>query len=274
MLLLVLGFILKPALASKQVIVSIKPLHSLTTSLLKGIDEPVLLMKNLQSPHHFHLKPSQAKLIQKAKLVVWVGKNIESPLARLFSNLPKGKSLPFSFSSASKESEHENQHYWLDPIKMIAFADKIQNKLQTIYPKNKVTIQSNFESLKRQLQQLNAQITQKFKNKKLSFVTLHNDLMHFNVRYQLKQLASLQTNDHQKPSIKQVLKIKKILKQSTESCIVFNRYAPKKLLNIISSEKHNKTIEIETMGEALSVGGELYFDLMHKLSNQILSCTK
>lgn len=274
LLLFVLSTVLQPALANKKIVVTIKPLHSITTNLLKGVDEPLLLIKNLQSPHHFHLKPSQAKLIQNAKLVIWAGEKIESPLARFFSNLPEGTSLSFSTLINPNQLLQENPHYWLDPIKIITFANEIQKRLQGIYPTDKRTIKSNYESLKLQLQQLNTQISKKLDNKKLSFITLHNDLEHFNARYQLNQLASLQTSDHQKPSIKQVLNIKKILNENQDSCIVHNRYAPKKWLNIINKNQQNKTIEIETMGKALANGGNLYFDLMHKLSNQILSCAK
>jgi len=79
------------ASAAPNVVVSIKPLHSLTAGVMKGVGEPDLIIDGVTSPHDFNLKPSQAKTIQDSDLVIWIGEGLEGFLVKSLENL-EGKS--------------------------------------------------------------------------------------------------------------------------------------------------------------------------------------
>ena len=72
------GAAVTQAAADTNVVVSIKPIHSLVASVMKGAGEPTLLIEGAQSPHSFSLRPSQARTLQEADAVFWVGDGIES----------------------------------------------------------------------------------------------------------------------------------------------------------------------------------------------------
>ncbi|NOR43293.1 MAG: zinc ABC transporter solute-binding protein, partial [Gammaproteobacteria bacterium] len=55
------------------IVVSIKPLYSLVAHLTEGISKPVLLMKQMQSPHHYNMRPSERRLLANAKMIIWTG---------------------------------------------------------------------------------------------------------------------------------------------------------------------------------------------------------
>lgn len=73
--------------AEPKVVVSIKPVHSLAANIMKGIAEPELLLDGTISPHDFTLKPSQAKNLQEADLIIWVGEALEASLSKSIHNL-------------------------------------------------------------------------------------------------------------------------------------------------------------------------------------------
>jgi len=75
------------AQAAPDVVVSIKPIHSLVAGVMKGVGEPELLVQGTTSPHDFNLKPSQAKSVQDADLVIWVGEGIETFLVKSIENI-------------------------------------------------------------------------------------------------------------------------------------------------------------------------------------------
>ncbi|MBV7435417.1 zinc ABC transporter substrate-binding protein [Cardiobacteriaceae bacterium TAE3-ERU3] len=60
-----------------NVVTSIKPLHSLVAQVMDGVGEPVLLMTQ-GSPHGYQMKPSDAKAIAGADLVVYVDDHLET----------------------------------------------------------------------------------------------------------------------------------------------------------------------------------------------------
>jgi len=73
-----------------DVVVSIKPLHSLVARVMQGVGEPSLLVSGGASLHSFSLKPSQAAALQEAELVVWVGPTLESFLHEPLESLAGG----------------------------------------------------------------------------------------------------------------------------------------------------------------------------------------
>ena len=63
--------------ADIKVVTSIKPLHSLVSYVMDGVGTPDLIVDGYNSPHGFSLKPSHAKMLQEADIVIYVGEGIE-----------------------------------------------------------------------------------------------------------------------------------------------------------------------------------------------------
>lgn len=65
-----------------NVVVSIKPIHSLVASLMQGVGQPALIVDGAASPHTFSMKPSHAAALQDADVVFWLGHGFEAFLAK------------------------------------------------------------------------------------------------------------------------------------------------------------------------------------------------
>ncbi len=70
------------AQAETNVVVSIKPIHSLVSAVMEGVGTPSLIVEGASSPHTYALKPSQAQNLEKANVVFWVGDEIEAFLEK------------------------------------------------------------------------------------------------------------------------------------------------------------------------------------------------
>ena len=81
------------ALAAPQVVVSIKPIHSLVASVMKGIAEPQLILKGAGSPHTYQMKPADAELLQNAEIVFWIGPDLEKFLEKPIGSLSAGRAM-------------------------------------------------------------------------------------------------------------------------------------------------------------------------------------
>lgn len=68
--------------AAPNVVVSIKPVHSLVAAIMKGVAEPKLIVDGAASPHTFTMKPSSARALEGAGVVVWVGHGMEAFLEK------------------------------------------------------------------------------------------------------------------------------------------------------------------------------------------------
>ncbi|MFY0735773.1 zinc ABC transporter substrate-binding protein [Aurantimonas sp. NFXS3] len=102
-----------------KVIASIKPVHSLVSSVMAGVGEPTLLVAGSASPHTYAMKPSDAAALQDADIVFWVGDALETflvkPIGTMASDAtsvelvdtPGLETLPFREGGPFEEHEDE-----------------------------------------------------------------------------------------------------------------------------------------------------------------------
>ena len=73
-----------------SVAVDIAPVHSLVARVMRSVGEPNLIIPTNASPHRYNLRPSEAKALQDANLVFWMGEGLapwmENALESLSSN--------------------------------------------------------------------------------------------------------------------------------------------------------------------------------------------
>ena len=70
-----------------RVVADIAPIHSLVAMVMEGVGEPQLLVPQNMSPHHYSMRPSEAKALQEANLVVYVGHDMSPWLEPLFETV-------------------------------------------------------------------------------------------------------------------------------------------------------------------------------------------
>ena len=78
-----------------KVTVDIAPVHSLVSSVMEGVGKPDLIMPAGASPHEYQLKPSNAKSLEDADVVFWIGEDLTPWLE---NGLERG-SPPLNFST-------------------------------------------------------------------------------------------------------------------------------------------------------------------------------
>lgn len=73
--------------ADVKVVVSIKPVHGLVAGVMAGAGTPALLVSGAASPHTYSLKPSDARSLQEADAIFWIGQELEGFLEKPLANL-------------------------------------------------------------------------------------------------------------------------------------------------------------------------------------------
>lgn len=70
------------AASAPSVVASIGPVHALVANVMAGVAEPTLLMPAGASPHTYALRPTDARAIDRADVVFWIGPSLETALVR------------------------------------------------------------------------------------------------------------------------------------------------------------------------------------------------
>jgi zinc transport system substrate-binding protein len=87
--------------AEIRVVATIQPLYSLIANVMDGSGNLSLILKGSTSPHNFTLKPSHAKMLEKADVIFWFGEDLETFLEKPLKSIPK-KAKIISFMELSE----------------------------------------------------------------------------------------------------------------------------------------------------------------------------
>ncbi len=81
--------------ADIRVVASINPIHSLVSAVMDGVGAPDLIMAGAGSPHSYALRPSQARALQDADVIFWVGPELEQFLEKAITTVGQNaRSVP------------------------------------------------------------------------------------------------------------------------------------------------------------------------------------
>ena len=271
------------ALASTNIVVSIKPIHSIVSALTQDISKPKLLLSSQESAHHAHLKPSQLSHLEQADLVIIVHPDFEQGLSKSIRNIPNKKLFSVDYSAINKYDEHDehdehddtNHHSWLSTKKMQQFAHLLSNKLIQIDPTNKTTYQKNLHKFSQKLaalelnsqQQLSAQNNQ-------TLITYNNAFQHFIENNSLKQISSISRQHGENLSIFKILNAKKLINKHQINCLLATNEIPKKRINTLTEGLNINTASIDIIGFDINPGADHYFKLMQTVTQKTAQCLK
>ncbi|MEO1533089.1 MAG: zinc ABC transporter substrate-binding protein, partial [Pseudomonadota bacterium] len=73
-----------------KVVVDIAPAHSIVAKVMEGAGTPTLLLPPGASPHGYALRPSEARALSNADIVVWIGPALTPWLERSLDTLAEG----------------------------------------------------------------------------------------------------------------------------------------------------------------------------------------
>ncbi len=277
--------------AVPNIVVSIKPIHSIVSSLTQGITKPKLLLKTNQSAHHAHLKPSQLSLLSYADLAIFIHPDFEGGLKKALASLNANKKLIIgnvknihlihNEEHDGHDKEHDeyqevvNYHLWLDINNMQIFAKELIERLIKIDPDNQSNYTTNLDKLNKSLNTLKQDINQKlsvYKPKALAGYS--NAFDYFTNANQLKKSTNITSYHGERLSIFKILKAKKTMKNTQTKCLLTTIEVPKKRTNSLTEGLNINSANIDIIGFNIQQGSHHYFELMHNITNKVIQCLR
>ncbi|NKJ09850.1 zinc ABC transporter substrate-binding protein [Rhizobium sp. SG741] len=284
-----------------KVVVSIKPVHSLVAAVMQGVGTPDLIVDGAASPHTYALKPSNARSLQQAQVVFWVGPGMEAflqkPLASLGSNAtvveldqaPGITKLKFreggAFEShddgdepaAGEDHAHDHEefdtHLWLDPHNAKAMVAEITTSLVAANPANALIYEANQKALNDKLDALDTEIASTLapvKNK--PFIVFHDAYQYFEHRYGVRVSGSITVSPETIPGAQRVSEIHSKVADLGATCVFAEPQFEPKLVNVVLEGTAAKSGVLDPEAATLPQGPDLYFTLMRGIASSLKTC--
>jgi zinc transport system substrate-binding protein len=291
---LLLGATALQARADVAVVASIKPIHSLVAAVMEGVGEPALLVSGGASPHIYSLTPADAEALQKAKVIFWVGHEMEAFLEKPLAALPVGatvvslmddkklKLLPVREGNGFDADEHEGKehehgesdpHVWLDPRNAALIAERIAAALIAANPSNAARYSSNVAAMKQELAALEAEITaQVAPLKDRHFIVFHDAFQYFEKRFGINASGAISVHPETPPGAKGIQELRQTIMSAEVRCVFAEPQFDPKLVNLIIEGTEVKTGVLDAEAGTLEPGPALYSQLLRNIAQSLKEC--
>lgn len=285
------------------VVASIKPIHALASAVMEGAGTPALIVEGNASEHIYALRPSQARAIADADLVVWVGPNLESFLTRPLSTVDPGHVLtlidlealtrlkyrvggPFEPDEDEHEDEHGHEeeghhheaggfdgHIWLDPTNAVMIANAIADRLAAKDGAHAALYRQNAQALTARLQALDGELGAAFAPiKGKPFIVFHDAYQYLEHRYGLTAVGSVTVNPEVPASAKRVAALKDKIVSAGATCLFAEPQFDPKLINSLKEGTGAHSGVLDPLGADIPAGPEQYFRLMAQIRTALTGC--
>lgn len=289
--LLLASLVASAALAEvPQVVTDIAPVHSLVAMVMGDLGTPVLLLDKGADPHDFQLRPSQAKAVAGAGLVVWIGPAMSPWLDRALDGTgtagaqlalltaPGTETLTYAEDTKAHEDEEAHQHdglnphAWLDPNNAETWAGLIAAELARLDPPNAATYTANADTARARIDTLDRDIAAQLAPvRNRPFVVFHDAFGYFNAHYGLSLAGAISPGDATSPGAQH---LRDLTARAAGTVCIFPEVNHDADLSAQMADASGAKLgnAMDPEGVSLTPGPDLYAALMTGLADSLTGC--
>ncbi len=283
-----------PAAAAPQVVVSIKPLHSLVAGVTDGVSEPELLLAAGDSPHTYSMRPSEARAVRSADLVVHVSPHMEAFLERALDARGDRQSVlaaadldgiellggrdgeawgEHGHDHGNDDAHRRDYHIWLDPRNAQTITAAVAERLAELDPEHADTYRDNAEAQKQRLSELEADLNQRLEPVRgRPYVVFHDAYQYFEQRFGLEAVGAVTIHPEQPPGARHLNELRGQIRELGAVCVFSEPQFEPAIVRSLVRGLDARPGELDPLGAGLEPGPKAYFQLLERLADGFLDC--
>ena len=287
-----------------KVAVDISPVHSLVSRVMLGVGTPDLIVQAGASPHGYTLRPSEAKALQDAQMVFWMGESLSpwmegaldtlSSDATIITLLERDETILLEFREGAMFEEHDHDdhgdekhddhgdhedhgshdpHAWLSPDNARIWLNLIASQLSIVDPENAGTYFANAAAARSEIEALTIEVNillEPVRDKK--FIVFHDAYQYFEKAFDLSASGAISLGDASKPSPARIAEIQGRILEESIDCVLSEPQFNKGLVATVMAGSKAKTSVIDPLGVGLKPGPDLYSELIRNMTKTLVDC--
>ena len=293
-----------------NVAADIAPIHSLVSRVMDGVGAPKLIVQSGASPHGYRLRPSEAKALQDADHVFWMGEELtpwlDSAIGTLASkasvttlldqegiilhNFREGALFEAHDHSAHGDDDHDDHkdhddhddhddhgshdpHAWLSPENAKLWLNIIASKLSVSDPENAATYFMNAAAGQAEIEAMIAEVKATLKPVQGGkFVVFHDAYQYFENDFDFYASGAISLGDSSDPSPARIEKVQKRIRDEGIQCVLAEPQFKKGLVATVMEGSDATASVIDPLGAELETGPKLYTRLIKNMAKTLRNC--
>lgn len=293
-----------PVLAKSPVVVTdIAPVFSIVAQVMDGVGTPDLIVEPSSSPHNYSLRPSQAKALQNADVVIAVSEELTPWLVDSLHNLAKEAQIvmladtPETILLEAREDDHDEDegheeeshdddhddhghdhgdhdpHSWLDPVNAANWATEIAGILSEKDPENASVYAENAQRFRAELEAVTVEIKDRLELvDSKDYLVYHDAFQYFENRFQVPSFAAISNTEATSPGPKKISEIRELVAKSDIHCLVAEPGYQDGLVQAIAPDQALKVAELDPLGSLLPLDKHLYAKSLEAIAASLEAC--
>lgn len=269
-----------PAAArAPQVVTDFAPVQSLVARVMGDVGAPGVLVSGGADPHDYQLRPSQARALAGADLVIWVGPELTPWLPQVLGNVTAAPALALLADPATPrrpfaDATGTDPHAWLDPQIARIWIGLIRDALIAADPDDAAAYRTNAAMAQTDMAALEAEVRSTLASARQPIVVGHDALGYFAARFGLTIAAAIAAGDAAEPGAAHLHQVRALLQDGKAACLLPEAgHDPSVALSLAAGTPARIGPAIDPEGVTLPPGPALYDDLLRALAQAIAACT-
>lgn len=302
-----------PAAADKpRIVATILPVHSLVAGLAGDTYETELLLPADASPHGYAMRPSEARRLQDADVVVWVGPELETFLERPLRRAGERQIisladdldlelLPTRAGGVWERHRHDNHddhghdhnhdhnhdhdhghnqragdydnHLWLSPAIARAVTEQLADELAALDPEHADAIHANRDALLERIGALDAELAAQLEPvRDRAFIVFHDAYQYFEQHYGLNAAGSISLDPSRMPGARRLAELRARAAVGDVVCLFTEPQFRPALAETVAEGTGTRLGVLDPVGAELEPGPDAWFELMRNLGDGFSDC--
>ena len=295
-----------------NVAADIAPIHSLVSRVMDGVGAPKLIVQSGASPHGYRLRPSEAKALQDADHVFWIGEELTPWLNSAIDTLATKASVTTlldqegvvlhnfregALFEAHDHSAHDDDdkdhddhddhnddkdhddhgghdpHAWLSPENAKLWLNIIASKLSVADPQNAASYFMNAAAGQAEMEEMIVEVNVMLKPVQGGkFVVFHDAYQYFENDFDFYASGAISLGDSSDPSPARIQKVQKRIRDEGIQCVLAEPQFNEGLVVTVMEGSEATASVIDPLGAELNTGPNLYTQLIKNMAKTLRDC--
>ena len=288
-----------------RVAADIPPVAGLVARVMDGVGAPELVVPPGASPHGYALRPSEARVLSSADLVVWVGEALtpwlEHPLdtlapeaARLELLAVPGTHLLTVRDGATFEPHHHEDeagpddhghdeaghdhegtdpHAWLDPANAALWLGAIAEDLARLDPDHADRYRANAEAGAAEIARAAAAVTARLAPlSDRPFIVFHDAYHYAEAAFGVEAAGAMSLSDATEPGPARLAELRDAVRDMGVACVFTEPQFSPRLVATVTEGAGVRTAVLDPLGTGIAPGAAFYPAFLHQLGEAMAGC--
>ncbi|MGI9277906.1 MAG: zinc ABC transporter substrate-binding protein ZnuA [Endozoicomonas sp.] len=275
-----------------KILSSIKPLQLIAQAVTDGIAPVDVLLPPGASPHSHSLRPSDARRLNEADVVFWVGPDMETFLPRMLAGAKQAVSVPLMNtgqlqllkSGSNEQHDHDHGHHdhdhgeydahiWLSPRNALAMAETMVETLSRVDKANQKQYEQNLAKFRARMNEADEKNRKRLApvSEKPIFV-FHDAYNYIQQHYDLNIAGYFTLNPEQPPGARHLTQLREKLRSSGKTCVFREPQFAPAYVDRITQDLPVKVAVLDPLAMDIVEGADSYVQFINGIVDSITDC--